>query len=63
MKKGMWFLLTALLGMTAAYAVTKMIVRSSKPHVIAFGAKNHDEKNFGSFPMDFPEKEFDDWLS
>ena len=63
MKKGIWLALTAIVAMTTAYAITKMFVRGSKPHVLAFGAKDHLNKNFNSFPIDFPEREFDDWLS
>lgn len=63
MKKGIWFALAAVVAMTMAYAVTKVIIRGSKPHVLAFGAKDHLNKNFNSFPIEIPEREFDDWLS
>ena len=63
MKKGIWFTLAVVVAMTTGYAVTKIIIRGSKPHVLAFGAKDHENKNFNSFPIDIPEGEFDDWLS
>ena len=63
MKKGIWFLLSAAVAMTFAFAVTRIVVRGSRPHVLAFGAKDHESKNFNSFPIDIPETEFDDWLS
>lgn len=62
-RRGIWLALTVVVAMTMAYAVTKIIVRGSKPHVLAFGAKDHLNKNFNSFPIDIPEREFDDWLS
>ncbi len=61
-RRGIWFALTAVAVMTMAYAVTKVIIRGSKPHVLAFGAKDHLNKNFNSFPIEIPEREFDDWL-
>jgi len=63
MKKGIWIALTTVIAMTVAFAVTRVVVRSSRPHVLAFGAKDHWNKNFNSFPIDIPETEFDDWLS
>jgi hypothetical protein len=63
MKRGIWFALAAVAGMTLMYAATKYIVRGSGPHVIAFGGKNHEDKNFNSFPIDSSTREFDDWLS
>jgi hypothetical protein len=62
-RRGLWFVLTAVVAMTMAYAVTKVFIRGSKPHVLAFGAKDHLNKNFNSFPIEIPEREFDDWLS
>jgi hypothetical protein len=63
MKKGIWIALTTVVAMTVAFTVTRVVVRSSRPHVLAFGAKDHRNKNFNSFPIDIPETEFDDWLS
>ena len=60
MKKAMVFVLFAALG---AAAITVMALRWSKPHVLAFGSKEHYNKNFNLFPIDFPEREFDDWFS
>lgn len=62
-RRGVWLALIVAAAVTMAYAVTKIIARGTKPHVIAFGAKDHLNKNFNSFPIDIPEKEFDDWLS
>lgn len=63
MKKGIWFALTAVLAMTMMFAVTKHIVRGSKPRMSAFDAKNDEKEHFNSFPVDNSEREFDDWLS
>ena len=63
MKKGIWFAFTAVVAMTMMYAVTKHIVRGSRPHLSAFDAKDHDNKHFNSFPVDGSEREFDDWFS
>ncbi len=63
MKKGTWVAIVAVAALTVAYAVTKVIVRGSKPRVIAFGSKDHENRNFNSFPIDIPEEEFDNWLS
>jgi len=63
MKKGIWIALAATVALTVAYAVTRVVVRNTKPHILAFGAKDHGNRNFNSFPIDIPETEFDDWLS
>ncbi|HTR82551.1 MAG TPA: hypothetical protein VMM58_13060 [Bacteroidota bacterium] len=63
MKKSIWFMLGATAAMMVAFAVTRIVVRGAKPHVLAFGTKSHESKNFNSFPIDIPTTEFDDWLS
>ncbi len=63
MKKGIWFAFTAVVAMTMIYSVTKYIVRGSKRHVLAVNERNHENKNFNSFPIDSSEREFYDWLS
>lgn len=55
--------MTAVLAMTMMFAVTKHIVRGSKPRMSAFDAKNDEKEHFNSFPVDNSEREFDDWLS
>ncbi len=59
-KKGIWFAFTAVVAMTMMVTVTKYTVRGSKPYVLAFGGKDHENKNFNSFPIDSSEREFDD---
>ena len=62
-RKGLWFVFTAAVALITACAITKIAAWSLKPHVLVFGAKDHENKNFNSFPIDIPEREFDDWLS
>ena len=63
MNKGIWFAFTAVVAMTMMYAVTKVVVRGSRPRVPAFDAMDHENEHFNSFPVDSSEQEFDDWLS
>jgi hypothetical protein len=62
-KKGIWFAFTPVVAMTMMVTVTTCIVSGSTPHVLASGGKDHENKNFNSFPIDSSEREFDDWLS
>ncbi len=63
MKKSLWYVAATVAGLTAPFAVTKALVRLMRPHVLAYGIKDHANRNFDSFPIDIPEKEFEDWLS
>ncbi len=63
MKKSVWYLVATVVGLTAAFAATKALLRLMRPRVLAFGVKDHANRNFDSFPIDIPEKEFEDWLS
>ena len=55
-KKGIWFALTAVAVMTMMIAVRTFIVRGPGSCVIAFGGRDHENKNFNSFPIGAPEK-------
>ena len=63
MKKGIWFAFSAVAAMTMIYTVAQYIVSGSTPCVLAFGGKDHENRNFNSFPIDNSAREFDDWLS
>ena len=63
MKKGIWFVFSAVAEMTMIYTTAMHIVSGSTPRVLAFGGKNHENTNFNSFPINNSAREFDDWLS
>jgi hypothetical protein len=62
-KKGIWFVFTAVGAMTMMVTMTTYVVLGATPTVLASDRKNHENKNFNSFPIDSSEREFDDWLS
>jgi hypothetical protein len=58
-----WFAYTAVVAMTMMNIATMYIVSDSAPHVVAFGGRNRENKDFNSFPIDSSEWEFNDRLS
>lgn len=61
MNKGRWFALTAVVAMIQD--LTTCSDRGSTPRVLAMDAKNHETKNFNSFPIEISERDVDDCLS
>jgi len=63
MKKGIWFVFTAVDAMAMMVTMATYVVLGATPTDLASDGKNHENKNFNSFPIDSSEREFDDWLS
>ena len=64
MKKGIWFAFTAVVAMTMMYTGDKATLSAAPRRVCSHPTeRNHENKNFNSFPIDNSEREFDDWLS